>query len=700
MFRLKSIACALPLSLLTVMPLHADILTDGADLSSAYLYLNQLRQQTDMTELSRNSLLQQAAANHAEYLIQNNTSGHNETEGATGFTGVSVGDRVLAAGYLSRTVSENVSGGNDNYKDSIDNLMSAIYHRFGFLDFGITSVGVGISRVSLLEAGDSTYVYNMGNEGFHLLCQGETDTTSRFIYNPCPNEPEFAVGKEVYEATRDEPFGLNPNVVLWPANNASNIQPVFYEESPDPLPDYSVSGYPVSIQFNPLTYENVVVSDFTIYHDKNNTALDLTRELNESTDPNARFSGLQYALFPLQRLEWNTRYRAELTYSAQLLDSTTETKSLAWEFNTRQLGVPLYTVAQDDEIKVPSGSTFAVYFPPTTSTTSASQLSWSFSSGMTVEPKIVDSSTLQIAVSGEDTQRATFRYNDGRQFSIELDSSAQLANNALADTGDGVDSAGLNASTDGATTDGNTDTTDGSTTDGNTDTTDGSTIDGNPNTACSSASCTYSLEVDEAGFYIMTIELPEGGTEGFWGISVNTTAGSNPGGFNAGAILKENGDVPGFIGFYLSRYESVTLTPYEYLQVAENILVRVKSDDVVLHSEVVQSGSSITTQTLPPGFYVAEILSQENTPRGLSGLGLSATSFAGGINVGGWIDRETSGASAGFGAFYIASPQTVNVNIFFGDTYGSVGSSRLEADLYLQNTADGSRTLKWSSKTN
>ncbi len=194
----------------------------------------------------------------------------------------------------------------------------------------------------------------------------------------------------------------------------------------------------------------------------------------------------------------------------------------------------------------------------------------------------------------------------------------------------------------------------------------------------------------------MTIELPEGGTEGFWGISLNTTAGYNPGGFNAGAILKENGNVPGFVGFYISDYEAVNLTPYEYLGIAENVLVRIKSNDVVLFSDIVKSGSLVTTDVLAPGFYVAEVLSQDNVPRGLSGISVNASSFSGGVNVGGWIDRKTSGSSAGFGAFYVASPQQVNVNLYFGDTYGSVGSSKLHADLYLQE--GDSRTLKWSSK--
>jgi hypothetical protein len=438
-----------------------------------------------------------------------------------------------------------------------------------------------------------------------------------------------------------------------------------------------------------------VVSNFTIYRDKDSAPLRFTRELNAATDPNAKFSGLEYALFPLQRLEWNTRYRAELTYSAQLFSGTRETKSLAWEFNTRQFSLSSYSVGQDEQISVPSGSQFTVYFPPTGSSTETSRISWSYSYGMEVGVDIIDSSTTQITVSGQDTDTAAFTFTDGRRFVVAIDNSAQLVNNVLADTGDGVPSAGLNSTT-------NTDdSTTGETTDKDDSTTDETVVGETTGTIveCDDLSCSYTLNVGQEGFYVMNIELPEGGTEGFWGVSVNTTAGSNPYGFNAGAILKENGDTPGFVGFNLGGSEAVTLTPFEYLKVAEDVLVRIKSKDIVLYSNIVKSGTPVTTDVLDAGFYVAEILSLEGTARGLSGLSLSANKFVDGVNVGGWIDRETSGTSAGFGAFYVASPQQVNVKLFFGETYGSAGSTKLEASLSFQEE-DGSRTLKWSSKTN
>lgn len=696
MLHLKPFLYALPLSLLSTV--QADALYDPNDLSNAYLYLNQLRQQADMISLSQNDYLQQAAMNHANYLTINNTSGHGEAQGNPGFTGVSVGDRVLYTGYLSKSVSENVSGGDQSSKDSIDGLMSAIYHRFGFLNFGITAVGVGISYVSLLEEDATNYVYNMGNAGFHTLCAGTTaDKANQYYYSVCKDD-NFLIESSVYEATRDEPYGLNPNIVLWPTNNSSDISPVFYEESPDPLPDYSMSGYPISIQFNPLTYENVVVSNFALYRDKDGARINLTRELNESTDPNGRFSGLEYALFPLERLDWNTRYRAELTYSAQLLNGTTETRNLAWEFNTRQSGQPLYEITtQGETIKVPSDSTLAVYYPPISSEVN-SRVRWSYSNGMTVKFSYIDSSTtFQISVSGVDGNRATFEFTDGRSFSVEIDSSAQLATTALADKGDGVNSAGL--------TGGSTTTGDGSTTGDTTSKDDGSNTGDSSNTTdvetllseCNATSCNYQLNVKNAGFYVMNIGLTEGAQEGFWGISVNTTSGTNPGGFNAGAILKENADVPGFIGFYLGQDEAVTLTPYEYLQVTDKVSVRIKSGDNVLYSNVISSGTSVTTEVLSSGFYVAEILSQESTTgRGLSGLSVSANSFTSGVNVGGWIDNTTSSGSPGFAAFYVASPQQVNVLLLFGESYGTVGSGKLTAEMLFQDST-GNRVSKWSS---
>jgi hypothetical protein len=57
------------------------------DLSQGYFYLNQLRVRAGMTELSRNSVLETAAFNHANFLADNLMTGHYESQGYAGFTG-------------------------------------------------------------------------------------------------------------------------------------------------------------------------------------------------------------------------------------------------------------------------------------------------------------------------------------------------------------------------------------------------------------------------------------------------------------------------------------------------------------------------------------------------------------------------------------------------------------------------------------
>ncbi|MBT8438198.1 MAG: hypothetical protein KJO91_00620 [Gammaproteobacteria bacterium] len=89
------------------------------------IYLNSLRSAAGMTTLSSNANLDTAALNHSTYNQINNFIGHYESlDFPTGFKGVTPADRVVAAGYLSTTVSENVSydsdGDGESDKDEID----------------------------------------------------------------------------------------------------------------------------------------------------------------------------------------------------------------------------------------------------------------------------------------------------------------------------------------------------------------------------------------------------------------------------------------------------------------------------------------------------------------------------------------------------------------------------------------------------
>ncbi len=70
----------------------------AAEKTAVFALLNTYRSQCGFGMLAQNSLLDQAAQNHAQY-SRVVDQGHFETAGVTGFTGVTAGDRVLAAGY-------------------------------------------------------------------------------------------------------------------------------------------------------------------------------------------------------------------------------------------------------------------------------------------------------------------------------------------------------------------------------------------------------------------------------------------------------------------------------------------------------------------------------------------------------------------------------------------------------------------------
>ncbi len=405
------------LSLLLTVGIAQAGVYEQDDLNQGYVYLNQLRFRAGMTELFTNPQLELSAFNHANFLADNYLTGHYEIDSLPGFTGIEPKDRTMAAGYRSLAVSENVSSGDTRSLDSIDGLMGAIYHRLGFLDFVIDEIGIGIAKVSFSEPNSHTaYVYNMGNSGLNALCEGPAFSGyGRYYTRVC--EPYIKINVDDFENVQTLARGYNPNIVQWPADGDNDVPPVFFEESPDPLPDYSVSGYPVSLQFNPLAFSDVNIIAFQLYRETDNLEIQPTRLLNQSTDPNSKMTGLQYALFPLERLEWNTAYRVEATYT-----TSSDTQTLTWRFTTRDIGVPIYTLQGTGEvISIPQNTTsFAVYIPPTASDSSISSINYRYESGMIINTEFIDGNTLRLDVTGNVGQQATFTLSGGRHFVVQM----------------------------------------------------------------------------------------------------------------------------------------------------------------------------------------------------------------------------------------------------------------------------------------
>jgi len=308
---------------------------------NALEYLNTLRVGAGLIPFYSHPQLKKAARNHANYLTKHLTFGHREDKRAKEFTGEFASSRVVHVGYTSPQVIENVSANNPNYKESIDGLFAAIYHRLAFLDFRADSIGIGISQNPYKKA-HTAFVYDMSSKGLEKLYKNRTDVNEKSL-NRVLNETKK----------------LNKEVVIYPFDGESEVPPAFFDELPDPLPNHKVSGFPISISFNSLYHKEAKLLSFKLYNSDG-------EELKESvifdykTDPNRRLEKLEFVLFPLKRLEWNTQYH--LKFSAMVDQKLVEKE---WSFTTKTFKIPLHIVKSNNELyTIKESESHIFYFPP------------------------------------------------------------------------------------------------------------------------------------------------------------------------------------------------------------------------------------------------------------------------------------------------------------------------------------------------
>jgi len=335
-------------------------LLDAKENQSALGYLNSIRQNVGLIQFKPNKQLDKAARSHANYLLRQQKNGHYEQKGWKGYTGKTPSDRVVKAGYASKAVMENISVNAKTSDKSIDILFAAIYHRFVFLNFDKDEIGIGTASTKKKRRVTSAFVYNIGSTAVSKLCQGFFSKQNGFFYmqNICKND-SIVVPESLYHEKQNEIRLKNSKMVLYPYPNATNIPPVFYTENPHPLPGSKVSGYPVSVQFNPVSYTNVKLKKFRLF-DAEGKEIKKSKVLTYKNDKNHRFTKLQFALMPLKRLEYSTRYRVEFEAVA---DGKKIKKS--WYFTTKKPRGTLYKIVKKKtRIKVKKGEKIVLYFEP------------------------------------------------------------------------------------------------------------------------------------------------------------------------------------------------------------------------------------------------------------------------------------------------------------------------------------------------
>ncbi|MEA1880511.1 MAG: CAP domain-containing protein [Campylobacterota bacterium] len=379
--------------------------TDGFD------YLNSFRTQAGMPVFSVQNQLEQAAQNHSDYMQINTVSGHAEDRILNGYTGDYATQRAAYTGYKA-AVAENVSAGTPTVEGSIDGLFSAIYHRFGFLSLDYDEVGIGISD------NNNYYTYNMGNSSVNNACTSSTASSGYTLVCVDPNE---IISQTEYENRSDTIKASSVDIIVWPSVNSTNTPPVFYEESPDPLPNHSVSAYPISVEFNEGSFSSAPsMTSFTVKDGSGLNQSLITHSgqgmvMNENSDPNSKFSPYQHAIFSEQRLEWGSRYDVTLGYS---FEGNAYTKN--WCFTTRSLKNKVdkfYRVgtSADTILNVMSGQTYAIYIVPNAMNTNILQ---SYSSSTTTNLSFIDRNTISVQLTGANGTGTNLTLGTGQIISL------------------------------------------------------------------------------------------------------------------------------------------------------------------------------------------------------------------------------------------------------------------------------------------
>ena len=352
--------------------------------SDAVAYLNEYRRGSGLSSLRQNQILSQAAKNHAEYSAQNEYMGHDETAGRAKFSGADPVSRAIAAGYKSSHILENIAYKND-FKEAVDGLFSAIYHRFAFLNLSVDEVGYALASKDKFNA----FVFEMGNSRLNAFCaKGASDTgAGRFYTNVCADK-----NLKIKDAKFDNFTGSSKPFVKFP--DAAAVTPYFSGEIPDPFPECKITANPVSIEFNANAGE-IKFKDFEIF--KDGKKLQNLHVITSKNDVNSKFSKGQFAAFAREVFDFGAQYEAVFSYEqANSQSAGAQLKQIKWSFKTKTPQNPYFDARDGDVLGVDAGKTYEIFFRPKDCSDLMTRYSYKASGFMT--PTVAQSGTNTLSV--------------------------------------------------------------------------------------------------------------------------------------------------------------------------------------------------------------------------------------------------------------------------------------------------------------
>jgi uncharacterized protein YkwD len=273
-----------------------------ADRLAAFNRLNEIRLSAGLGMVAQNTMMDQAAQAHAEWMVANNSFVHDEAAGTPGFTGENWARRDEHFGYVPVEGSEVIAQG--SAAAGVDLLVNMAYHRAAILAFEPVDVGVGwwgASAATVL----TPLVLDITRPG--------TDTVR-------------GLGQVAQPAIR--------GAAVWPVDGARDVPLRLGNEIPNPIAtqDVLTLGTPVSVTVERM--KTISSTQFTLANSSTGAVVP-TRLLTNQNDSNFLIPESFIAAIPLAPLAANTTYRVDFSGSTvQFPTGAVGAVTRTWTFTT------------------------------------------------------------------------------------------------------------------------------------------------------------------------------------------------------------------------------------------------------------------------------------------------------------------------------------------------------------------------------
>ncbi|MDF2546641.1 MAG: hypothetical protein K0R93_1539 [Anaerosolibacter sp.] len=252
---------------------------------TALEYANQYRGQFQLTPFQLDPSLNAAASAHADYMTINQELTHVESANRKGFVGTNPQDRAASFGYTSSFISENVSSGQKDYREAVNGLVDAPYHRFSWLNPYLSDLG-----------------YSSRDKYYSFLFGGKTAGEDQLVVYPLDHQKGVTVS--------------------WDGN-----------ETPDPLRIHRKKekvGYPVTLSY--FTGKNIVKFSIDKATLSNSQGKNVEVFLNTpQNDDNLKDSII---MIPVDSFDMGEKYTATVKGSIIFEDKTEKKIDKTWTFET------------------------------------------------------------------------------------------------------------------------------------------------------------------------------------------------------------------------------------------------------------------------------------------------------------------------------------------------------------------------------